>query len=184
MADDCARREPARSSAACRSSRAVWDLTRMARDVCSVLGTTDVERASRHRKRGCRGGDVRRRARPPGHGELRQQRHQVLARRQPGAHLHRERRRPRASRGARPGARACAPEDREKIFEKFGTRRGSTGIELPLRRVGSRFLQTRHRGAWRDHRRGSRRAGRQHVLVRAARVITQRFDRLRRPTGA
>ena len=25
--------------------RAVWDLTQMARDVCSVLGTTDIERA-------------------------------------------------------------------------------------------------------------------------------------------
>ena len=59
----------------------------------------------RHRQRGARGSELRRRTRPAGDGELRQQRHQAHARRQPDAHFHRQRRGPRASRRARRGTR-------------------------------------------------------------------------------
>ena len=62
------------------------------------------------------------------------------------------------------------PEAREKIFEKFGTverRHERTYRSIGL---GLAFCKLAVRGPWRGDRRGSRRAGRQHVLVRAAGV--------------
>ena len=163
--------------------RAVWDLTQMARDVCSVLRTTGSERAVDIETADaaavtCDGALVRRVMENFVSNGIRYSPAGSLVRisiaNGDGAvrvAVHDE------------GA-GVAPEDREKIFEKFGTLADSTGIELPLRRVGSRVLQTRHRGAWRDHRRGFRRARRLHVLVRAARVITQRLFRRCRHAGA
>ena len=162
--------------------RAVWDLTRMAREVCSALADAGIERAVDVESAGaaevtCDGALVRRVMENFVSNGIRYSPASTRVRISIASGKG-----PCESR-ARPGGRRGSGRQGEDLRE-VRLARGASGIELPLRRAESPLLQARHRGAWRDHRRGFRRAGGLRLLVRAARVISQRFDRLRRHTGA
>ena len=151
--------------------RAVWDLTQMAHDVRAALGAIDRERHIDIDSAGPVEVTLRRRPRPAGHGEPRQQRHQAHARRQPMRISIASGRRPRARRRARRGAPACPRKPERGSSRSSGPSRPGRNRTYHSVGAGPRVLQARHRGPGRDHRRGSGCAGRQHVLVRAAGVM-------------
>ena len=124
----------------------------MARDVRAALGTTDVEppidiESADVVNVTCDGALVRRVMENLVSNGL-----EVLAGGHPGTHFHRERQRPRACRGARPGARGARGRQGEDLREVRHSR-GSTGLDLQVLWIGSRLLQTRDRGPRRDNRR-------------------------------
>ena len=94
---------------------------------------------------------LRRRARPPGHGEPGQQRHQAHAGRHPAAHLDRRAATARVSRCTTRGAACLRKPGRRSSRSSEPSSADRTS--LPLRRARPRVLQARHRGPRRNHRR-------------------------------
>ena len=135
--------------------RASWDLTRMADEVRAALGTWTARRRIEVESPGavdvsCDGSLVRRIMENLVSNAIK---HTPAGTHDP--HFDRPRRRPRACRGARQGGR-CAAASQSEDLREVRDRREPTRTGLSLRRAGSRVLQARHRGPWRDHRRGSR----------------------------